>query len=184
MAKVVFGMTMSLDGFIDDANGSGALLSPNLEALDATGLMREAIDETGAVVMGRRTFEGASDPDSYADSYEFQVPIFVVTTHAPERKPKGNSRLHFTFVNSVEAAVEQARQAAGERDVVVVGGPNVGWQVLKAGLVDELQIGIMPVLLGQGQHLFAHLESTQIMLTKTRLVEAGQCTYIYFSVQK
>jgi dihydrofolate reductase len=184
MAKIVFGMTMSLDGFINDASGSGALLSPNLAELDQTGLMQEAIGATGAVVMGRRTFEGASDPDSYADSYKFQVPIFVITSHAPERNPKGNGHLHFTFVNSAEAAVEQARQAAGERDVVVVGGPNVGWQVLKAGLVDELQIGIMPVLLGQGQHLFSHLEGMQIMLTKTRVVEAGQCTYLYFSVQK
>ncbi|MGY2895705.1 dihydrofolate reductase family protein [Deinococcus sp. UYEF24] len=184
MAKVVFGMTMSLDGFINDANGSGALLSPNLEEFEKTGLMHEAIGETGAVVMGRRTFEGASDPDSYADSYEFQVPIFVITTHPPERAPKGNGRLHFTFVDTAEAAVEQARQAAGERDVVVVGGPNVGWQLLKAGLVDELQIGIMPVLLGAGKHLFAHLEGMQILLKKRRLVEAGQCTYLYFTVQK
>ncbi|UQN09139.1 dihydrofolate reductase family protein [Deinococcus sp. QL22] len=184
MAKVILGMTMSLDGFINDASGSGVLLAPNLEELDRSDLMQEAIGETGAVVMGRRTFEGASDPDSYADSYEFQVPIFVITTHAPERKPKENDRLHFTFVNTVEAAIRQAKQAAGARDVVVVGGPNVGWQLLKASLVDELQIGIMPVLLGAGQQLFGHLEDRQILLKKTRLVEVGQCTYVYFTVQK
>jgi dihydrofolate reductase len=184
MAKVVFGMTMSLDGFISDANGSGALLSPNLGELNQTDIMQEAIRKTGAVVMGRKTFEMASDPDLYADTYEFQVPIFVITTHAPERKPKENDGLRFTFVDTVEAAVQQAKQAAGEFDVVVVGGPNVGQQLLKADLVDELQIGIIPVLLGRGRQLFEHLESMQIRLNKTKLVETGQRTDIYFTVLK
>lgn len=184
MAKVVFVMTMSLDGFVNDANGSGALLSPNLGELNQTDMMQEAIRKTGAVVMGRKTFEMASDPDLYADTYEFQVPIFVITTHPPERKPKENDRLRFTFVTTVEAAVQQAKQAAGELDVVVVGGPNVGQQLLKAGLVDELQIGIIPVLLSGGRQLFEHLEGMQIILNKTRLVETGQRTDIYFTVLK
>jgi dihydrofolate reductase len=125
MAKVIFGMTMSLDGFINDASGGVALLYPDLKELDQTELMQEAIRTTGAVVMGRRTFDMASDADSYADSYEFQVPIFVITEQAPERKPKENGRISFTFVDTVEAAIQQAKQAAGEKDVAVVGGPNV-----------------------------------------------------------
>jgi dihydrofolate reductase len=158
MTKVNFGMTMSLDGFINDANGSVALLYPDLKALNQTDLMEEWIRTTGAVVMGRRTFEMASDPDSYADHYEFQVPIYVITEQAPKRKPKENGSISFTFVDTVEAAIQQAKQAAGEKDVTVVGGPNVGQQLLKAGLVDELQIGIMPILLGEGQRLFEQLE--------------------------
>lgn len=72
--------------------------------------------------MGRRTFEMASDPDFYADAYEFQVPIYVITEQAPERKPKENGRLSFTFVDTVEAAIQHAKQAAGEKDVTVMGG--------------------------------------------------------------
>jgi dihydrofolate reductase len=64
MTKVIFGITMSLDGFINDANGSVALLYPDLKALDQTDMMQESIRTTGAVVMERRTFEMASDPDS------------------------------------------------------------------------------------------------------------------------
>lgn len=184
MTKVIFGMTMSLDGFINDAKGSVALLYPDLQALGETDLMQESIDTTGAVVMGRRTYDMAGDPDFYADGYEYQVPIFVITGQAPERKPRENGRISFTFVKTVETAIEQAKQAAGGKDVVVVGGPNVGVQLLKSGLVDELQIGIMPVLLGEGQRLFEHLEAMPIKLTKTRLLETGQRTDIWFTVQK
>lgn len=184
MAKVVLGMTMSLDGFINDAEGSVALLYPDLEALGQTDLMEAWIRTTGAVVMGRHTFDMADDPDFYADGYEFQVPIFVITAQPPARKPKENDRLRFTFVDSYQAAIQQAKQAAGEKDVTVVGGPNVGQQLLKAGLVDELQIGIMPVILGDGQRLFEHLAGMQILLKKTRIVETGQRTDIWFTVEK
>lgn len=184
MTKVVFGMTMSLDGFINDANGSVALLYPDMIELGQTDLMREWIDTTGAAVMGRRTFGMASDPDGYADGYEFQVPIFVITEQAPEKKPKENGRISFTFLDNVEAAIQQAKQAAGDKDVTVVGGPSVGQQLLKAGLVDELQIGIMPVLLGEGQRLFEHLEGMQIVLKKTRVVETGQRTDMWFTIEK
>ncbi|GGD60479.1 hypothetical protein GCM10010911_17970 [Paenibacillus nasutitermitis] len=129
--------------------------------------------------MGHRTFQMASDPDSYADHYEFQVPLFIITEQVPERKPKENSNISFTFVDTVEAAIQQAKQAAGEKEVTVVGGPNV-----KAGLVDELQIGIMPILLGKGQRHFEHLEDMQIMLKKTKIVETGQRTDIWFTVLK
>ena len=184
MAKVIFGMTMSLDGFINDANGGVALLYPDLKEFDQTALMQEDIRATGAVVMGHKTFEMAGDPDSYADTYEFQVPIFVISKRAPARKPKENDRIRFTFVDTPEAAIQKAKRAAGKKDVAVVGGPNVGQQLLKAGLVDELQIGIMPVLLGEGQRLFESLEGTQIRLKKTRLVETGQRTDIWFTVQR
>ena len=79
MVKVVVGMTMSLDGFVNDRQGSVELLYPDLEALRETQVMQEAMRDTGAVVMGRRAFEMAEDPDSFAGNYEFQVPIFVLT---------------------------------------------------------------------------------------------------------
>ncbi len=184
MTKVVFGMTMSLDGFINAADGSVGALYPDFAEFVQSDVMKESIHATGAVVMGRRTFEMAGDPDTYADNYEYQVPIFVVTEQAPAKKPKENGHISFVFVNNVELAIQQAKQAAGQKDVTVVGGPNVLQQLLKAGLVDELDISIMPVLLGEGQRLFEHLEGVQLRLTKTKLTDMGQRTNIRFTVNK
>ena len=108
MAKVVAGMTMSLDGFVADRKGSVARLYPDFEAMHDTTTMKEAIEKTGAVVMGRRTFE-MGKPDSYVGTYEFQVPIFVVTHEPPAVAPKQDERLTFTFVtDGVESAIRQA----------------------------------------------------------------------------
>lgn len=88
------------------------------------------------------------DPDSYADTYEFQVPIFVLTRTKPEKPPKENENLTFTFVaEGIEAAISQAKEAAGGKDVAIIGGASTAQQALRSGLVDELQIDIMPVLL-------------------------------------
>lgn len=128
-------MTVSLDGFVADRHGSASRLYPDLTDLRGTAYMNAAIAQTGAVVMGRRTFEMA-DPDSYVGNYEFQVPIFVVTHHPPEIAPKQDDRLTFTFVvDGVESAVEQSKAAAGEKVVQVVGGPNVVQQLLNAQMV-------------------------------------------------
>ncbi len=155
MARVIAGMTVSLDGFIEDAQGSAGELYPDLEQLRDTPYMAAMQAETGAVLMGRRTFDMAGDPDSYADSYELQVPIFVVTHTPPPVAPKRNDRLSFTFVTEgVEAAVASAVEAAGDRAVTVVGGADLNRQLLAAGLVDELRVDVMPVLLGGGLRLF------------------------------
>src|SRR5688500_9158679 len=97
MAQVIVGMTTSLDGFVADRNGRVGRLYPDLEALRGTPYMNAAIERTGAVLMGRRTFE-MGDPDSYVGDYEFQVPIFVVTHEPPRVAPKQDDRLSFTFV--------------------------------------------------------------------------------------
>jgi hypothetical protein len=87
MAKVILGMTTSLDGFIADQNGRAGRLYPDLAALRGTAYMNDVIEETGAVLMGKGTFE-MGDPDSYVGNYEFQVPIFVLTHHPPRVAPK------------------------------------------------------------------------------------------------
>jgi dihydrofolate reductase len=87
MATVIAGMTTSVDGFIADARGSVGRLYPDLAALRGSAYMDAAIEETGAVLMGRRTFE-MGDPDSYVGNYEFQVPIVVLTHHPPVPPPK------------------------------------------------------------------------------------------------
>ena len=100
MAKVIVGMTISLDGFVADQNGHAGRLYPDLAALRYTTYMKDAIEQTGAVLMGRRTFE-MGDPDSYVGNYEFQVPIFVLTHHPPSVAPKQDEHLTFTFVTGV-----------------------------------------------------------------------------------
>ena len=158
MGKVIAGMTMSLDGFVADPDGNVARLYPDLETLQDTAYMNDAVEVTGAVLMGRRTFE-MGDPDSYVGTYEFQVPIFVLTHHPPRIPPKQDKRLTFTFVSDgVASAVAQAKTAAGDKAVQVVGGANVIQQLLVAGLVDELHVDIMPVLLGAGLRFLENID--------------------------
>jgi dihydrofolate reductase len=112
-AKAIAGMTVSLDGFVADESGSVDRLYPDLASLRGTDYMNELIDETGAILMGKRTYEMAADPDWYAGNYEFQVPIFAVTHEPPRIAPKQDDRLTFTFLtDGAESAVAQARAAA------------------------------------------------------------------------
>ena len=156
MAKVIVGMTTSIDGFVADQSGSVKLLYPDLAALQGTAYMNALIAETGAVLMGRRAFEMAEDPNWFVGNYEFQVPIFVLTHRPPSVMPKQDEHLTFTFVtDGVESAIAQATAAARDKAVQVVGGISVIQQVLRAGLADELHLDVMPVLLGTGRRLFA-----------------------------
>ena len=174
-AKVIVGMTTSLDGFISDRNGALDGMYDDIEELSASDEWKSMIKETGAVVMGKKSFEMA-EPDSYADTYEFQVPIFVVTHKPPKKAPKHNKNLNFSFVtDGVESAIAQAKLAAGDKAVQVVGGADVIQQVLKAGLADELTVDVMPVLYGAGQRLLDDPELAKLKLEKidAREVTAG-----------
>jgi dihydrofolate reductase len=181
MAHVIAGMTMSVDGFAADARGSVGRLFPDLAALRETAYMKEAIEETGAVLMGRRTFE-MGDPDSYVGNYEFQVPIFVLTHHPPATPPKQDERLTFTFVDGLEPAVAAARGVAGQRAVQVVGGPSVVRQLLADGLVDELHVDVMPILLGSGLRLLDEVDAERARLEKLDVREFGDRTSLRFRV--
>jgi dihydrofolate reductase len=184
MAKVIAGMTMSVDGFIADRHGEPAGLYPDLAALQGTEYMTALIRETGAVVMGRGSFAMPDDPDQLADAYEFQVPIFVVTHRPPVRKPRENGRISFTFVTSGGplAAVEQAEAAAGDRAVTIVGGPVLTTELLVAGAVDELHVDVMPVFLGAGKRFFDDPALADVRLEKLGVVEVGDRTSLRFRV--
>ena len=182
MGKVIVGTTMSLDGFMNDRNGSVERLYPNLDKLRQTAMLQESIKNTGAVVMGRRAY-GMADPDEIADNYEYQVPIFVLTHTVPEKRPKENGRLTFTFVtDGIESAIQKAKAAAGDKDVTVVGGASTAQQCLRAGLADELQIGIVPILLGEGLRFFEHLDSEQIELEQIGVMESPGRTDLRFRI--
>jgi dihydrofolate reductase len=179
---VIAGMTMSLDGFVADADGNVVQLYADLAALRRTPSMVATIAATGAVLMGRRTFE-MGDPDSYVVNYEFQVPIFVLTTHPPARPPKQDDRLTFTFVgDGITAAVSQAQAAAGTKDVQVVGGASVIQQLLRTRLVDELHLDVMPVLLGGGLRLLENLDPDRVRLETLGVETEGQRTSLRFRV--
>ena len=184
MAKVIVGMTTSLDAFVADQNGSAARLYPDLASLRNTAYMRTAIEETGAVLMGRRTFE-MGDPDSYVGNYEFQVPIFVLTHEPPRVAPKQDEHLTFTFVTEgIESAVAQATAAAGDKAVQVVGGVSVTEQLLQAGLVDELHVDVMPVLLGAGLRFLDSSDLERVQLEKIEVQDLGARTSLSFRVKR
>jgi dihydrofolate reductase len=125
-------------------------------------LIDQLVRGTGATVMGRRMFSGgeggwAEDPNAegwWGENPPFHHPVFVLTQHAREPVSKQGGTT-FTFVtDGIEAALEQARAAARERDVAVGGGADVAQQYLKAGLLDQLNVHLAPVLLGDGTRLF------------------------------
>jgi len=182
VAKVIVGMTLSADGFVADQNGSAARLYPDLADLQGTAYLTTLVEETGAVLMGRKTF-AMGDPDWYVGNYEFQVPIFVLTHRPPQVLPAQGGRLTFTFVtDGLESAVAQATAAAGGKAVQVVGGPAVARQLLRAGLIDELHIDVMPVLLGAGLRLLETSGLERVQLAKISVQEFGARTSLRFRV--
>jgi len=186
VAKVIVGMTISLDGFINDRGGSVDALYPDLNTLRDTEPLREAIQNTGAVVMGWNAFAMAEDPDRYADNYEFQVPIFVLTHTVPKRHPRETSQLTFTFVtDGIESAIGLAKVAASEREIAVIGGASTARQCFKARLADELHIDIMPVLFGGGLRLFEEIGCEPVRLERMKVLELpGGRTHLRFRVVK
>ncbi|MDO8726678.1 MAG: dihydrofolate reductase family protein [Candidatus Methanoperedens sp.] len=183
MAKVILGVTISLDGFAEDSKGGVGALYPDLDTLRKTDLLQESIRTTGSVVMAWKEFAMAEDPDLYAGNYEYQVPIFVFTDKAPEEHPKETDKLTFTFVtDGIESAVRQAKVAAGRKDVTIIGSTATVQQVLNAGLADELQIDIIPIFLHNGFRPFELIDEN-IMLKKIKVVEAGERTSLQFRIE-
>jgi dihydrofolate reductase len=167
--------------------------SHGIEGGGATGpdddLVREQLGQPGAVIMGRRMFsggEGAWETDPMAggwwgDTPPFRMPVFVLTHHA--REPLVLGETSFVFVtDGVESAYEQARAAAGGQDVAVAGGASVVQQCLRAGLLDELQVHIAPVLLGDGVRLFDGGERGSLELV--RVVDSPTVTHLKYRVVK
>ena len=177
---------MSLDGFINDRNRSAESLSPDFPELLDTPFFKDQVQNTGAVIMGKRVYEMA-DPFMWVnDDYEFQVPIFVLTHTPPAKYPKGNDKLSLTFVtDGIESAISQAKKAAGDKAALIIGGADTIQQCLNSGLCDELQIDLMPVLLGKGLRLFENINTDKIKLERISAEEVTPIrTTITFKVTK
>lgn len=185
MGKVIAGMALSLDGFVNDSEGSVDQLYTDFTELHDVPSFKEMIKSTGAVVMGRHTYQMA-DPFEWAnDEYEFQTPIFVLTHTPPAKYPPGNGKLSFTFItDGVESAISQAKKAANGKDVQVIGA-NTIQQCLNAGICDELQIDLMPVLIGKGLKLFENIDTDKIKLERTKVEQTTPArTSFTFKVTK
>jgi len=184
MDQVILDVSMSLDGFIAGPNDKIEPLHDWLfkdPSPAGQALLEEALDATGAVVMGRRTFDLVDGPDGWTapDGTAFALPVFVLTTEVREPVTKGVTS--FTFVNDgIRSAVTMARSAAGGKDVAVMGA-NTTQQALQAGLLDELTIHLVPVLLGAGIRLFGDLDE-DVTLVRTSLVEDPQVSHHRFRV--
>jgi len=147
-----------------------------------TEVMEEHLARVGATIMGRRMFSGGEgpwedDPKAYGwwgDDPPFHHQVFVLTHHAREPLTMQGGTT-FTFVtDGIDSALEQARAAAGDRDVAIAGGAEAAQQYLRAGVVDELQLHIAPVLLGDGRRLFeGHLAGAPgRVVERTRAIES------------
>jgi dihydrofolate reductase len=202
MSKTVLYMSMSLDGFIagpneslDNGLGDGGerlheWVFPGAEedgdhaaaVARVTGVNRQVTDEfmaTGAVVAGRGTFEPAG---GWGGDHHDGVPIYILSRH--QAPPWAAAWPNVHYVDDLAAAVADAKAAAGTRDVLVHGA-GIAQRALAAGLLDELEIHLVPVLLGTGRRLFDHLGTDQRELERTRVLEGdGGVTHLHFTVRR
>jgi dihydrofolate reductase len=159
------------------------------EANESSRVVDESLAGLGATIMGRNMFGGHPGPwDAkrpwngwWGDNPPFHHPVFVLTHHA--RKPlKLEGGTTFNFVtDGIESALEQARRAAGGKDVLVAGGAKAAQQYLAAGLVDEMQIHLVPVLLGSGERLFESLGDDLHGLQLVRTVAGAKVVHLKFT---
>lgn len=145
-------------------------------------VLEVAFKSAGATVMGRRMFDVGEEP--WGDDPPFHVPVFVVTHSARDELVKEGGTT-FTFVtDGLESAIDRARAAAGDKDVSIAGGANVVQQCLAGRLLDEIQIHVAPVLLGDGRRLFDGAGSERIELETTRVIDSPGVTHLKFRVVK
>ena len=146
-------------------------------------------ENIGATVMGRNMFGGGPGPWGdepwngwWGDDPPYHHPVFVLTHHAREPlEMRGGTAFHFV-TDGIESALDQARKAAGEMDISLAGGADVAGQYLAAGLIDEMDISLVPLLLGDGARLFEGLGATRARFDQIAAVEAPGVTHIKYRV--
>jgi dihydrofolate reductase len=155
-------------------------------------LIAESLARQGALIMGRRMFSGGSgpwqdDPNRegwWGDDPPFHNPVFVLTHHERDPVVKGDGTTYTFVTEGIEAALEQARQAAGDKDVVVVGGAETVQQYLGAGLIDEFDVHVAPKLLGAGTQLFGGLSSSLPQVELVRAIDSPGAAHLRYRVVK
>jgi dihydrofolate reductase len=193
MPKVTSDISMSLDGFITDPEAS---VGTPLEGHDPgrlhdwmfdakTEADAEIADDryaaTGAVLIGKRMFDVGFEP--WGDPPPFGMPVFVLTHETRAPLPMQGGTTYF-FVTDVEAALEQARAAAGDKNVGIWGGATIIGQYLEAGLLDQLEIHLVSILLGRGVRMFDGITSASFHLTRIGCIETPGATHLRFEVAR
>jgi dihydrofolate reductase len=198
MGDVVVGLTVSLDGFVAGPNdgpgnplgdGGGTLFEWWTAGTERLGpddrfkpparshaVVREMF-ECGAIITGRRTFDIAS---GWGGRHPLGAPFFLLT-HEPPIQHVGPGTGGTAVTDGIESALEQARAVAGDR-AIAVGAADVAQQYLKAGLLDEIHLNLVPVLLGDGVRLFANLDGHRFDLECTRVIESDGVTHLRYRV--
>lgn len=211
MAKLRFEISISLDGYVAGPNqseenplGEGGMQLHDWvlklaawreahgyeggEVNASTRLVEESQQGVGAVIMGRNMFGGGPGPWGddpwqgwWGDEPPFGAPVFVLTHY--EREPLTLGKTTFSFVtDGIESALAQAREAAGGADVTIGGGAEAGRQYLAAGLVDQLQLNVVPILLGDGARLFEDGAGAGLELEPTLVVDTPEVTHLRYRV--
>jgi dihydrofolate reductase len=198
MTKVVAIMSMSLDGYVADADDGVSdvfdwYFSGDVDVKTASptsGMtfhvsagsaehLRGLQGEVGAMLTGRRTFDVA---EGWGGHHPWDVPAYIVTHDVPDGWPLPESTVHFV-TDGIESAVAQAKSGAGAKSVGVHGAQTIQ-QCLNAGLIDELHIDLAAVLLGGGVALFDHLANTPVVLGDPTVVAGVGVTHLRYPVQK
>lgn len=183
MSTVLLDMVMSLDGFIaglndDDAGLHDWYVSPTETTLQ---VIEEGIKTIGAIVIGRRTYDLGAKTDAFKE-HPNSTPHFVLTHEPPQTVAEG---IPFTFVtDGIESAIRRAKAVAKGKVVAIGGGASNAQQALRTGLVDEIQIHLVPILLGKGIHLFDSIGTGPIQLECKRVIESPGVTHLKYRIVK
>jgi dihydrofolate reductase len=193
MGMVVLGMSMSLDGLVTGPNpGREHPLGEDGERLHDWMFARKTDEDarirdelyarTGVVVIGNGMFELGVEP--WGDPPPFGMPVSVLTHESRPPMPMQGGTTYTFVSDGIESPLAQARADAGDKDVGIWGGANVFRQYLAAGLIDEIQIHLAPVVLGDGVRLFEGLDAMRIELERTRTIETPAATHLTFNVSR
>jgi dihydrofolate reductase len=212
VSRLRFQISVSLDGFVAGPNPSeehplgeggeqlhewviklAAWRGPHGreggETNASSAVVEASLDNVGATIMGRRMFGGGPGPWGeepwegwWGDDPPFHTPVFVLTHHQREPLVKEGGTT-FTFVtDGIESALAQAKDAAGGKDISLGGGADVAQQYLGAGLIDELQLNVVPVLLGGGTRLFDNLSASDLVLEQVQAIEGPDVAHLKYRV--
>jgi dihydrofolate reductase len=196
MTKLTADISMSLDGFVTDPTASVGtalegddpgrlsdwMFDPKMKTETDAEVVAERYASTGAVLIGKRMFDVGFEP--WGDPPPFGMPVFIVTHEQREAMPMQGGTTYTFVTDGIEAALELARAAAGDKNVGVWGGPNLIRQYLQAGLLDEMNIHLVPLLLGSGIRLFEDYNPEGIELRRASSIETPGATHLRFDIVK
>ena len=195
MGKVVLDLSMSLDGFIagpkDDDQPDRELGGLDIlhdwrfggqSATEAEAYEVEKFKPMGAGIVGRRMLDLGLGP--WGENPTFHMPIFVLSHETRKPIPKQGGTTYTFVTEGIESTLQQAEEAAGGKDIMLLGGANAAQQYLKAGLLDEIHLHLVPVLLSEGIRLFENIGTQQINLEQMSVIEEPGVTHLRFRVVK